>query len=72
MANKVLYKKLGLKIKSFRKERNLTIDQLAEKANLNECFLDEIERGRKIPSIDTLVKLSKALNVDIYLLFKFE
>lgn len=72
MANKVLYKKLGTKIRSFRKEKDLTIEHLAELVNIHECFLGELERGRKKPSIDTLVKLAKVLDVDLYLLFKFD
>lgn len=71
MTSKILYKRLGKKIREFRKAKGLTIEKLAEKANLNECFLGELERGRKKPSLDTLFKLAKVLGVDIYLLFDF-
>jgi transcriptional regulator with XRE-family HTH domain len=72
MANKVLYKKLGAKIRHYRKNKALTIEKLAELVNLHECFLGELERGRKKPSLDTLSNLAKTLDVDLYLLLKFD
>lgn len=72
MAHKVLLKKLGEKIRFYRKEKGLTIEKLAELINVSESFMGEMERGRKKPSIDTLANIAKALDVDIYLLFKFD
>ena len=57
-------------IREFRKEKDYTIEKLAELACINECFLGEIERGRKKPSLDTIYELSKVLDKNIYIFFK--
>ena len=43
--------------------------ELAEKANISIPFLSNIERNNKWPYPDTLVKLAKALDVDVHTLF---
>jgi len=43
--------------------------ELAEKANISIPFLSNIERSNKWPYPDTLVKLAKALDVDVHALF---
>lgn len=72
MTNSYLYENLGLKIRGLRKQKKLTIAQLAELANIDDYFLGEIERAEKKPSIDTLSKLAKALEIELYLLLKFD
>lgn len=37
--------------------------ELAEKADISQQFLCDIEQGRKKPSIDTAIKLARALNI---------
>ncbi|MDR1168296.1 MAG: helix-turn-helix domain-containing protein [Heliobacteriaceae bacterium] len=70
MSNKDFYNKLGSKIRFLRKKKKLTIARLAENANIDDYFLGEIERAEKKPSLDTLLKLSAALEVEIYKLFR--
>ena len=50
---------LGQKIRALRKERKQTLETLAEAADIGL----EIERGVKMPSLKTFVKLVNALNV---------
>ena len=57
------YKVIGLNVSTYRYERNLTQAQLAEKAGDSKQFVCNIECGRAIPSIQTLVSLSYALDV---------
>jgi transcriptional regulator with XRE-family HTH domain len=38
-------------------------EKLAEKADLHHNYVGEIERGEKAATIDTLLKLAKALGV---------
>lgn len=38
-------------------------ERLAEKADLHHNFVGELERGEKAATIDTLVKIAKALGV---------
>ena len=60
----VNYKMIGLNISTFRHNRNLTQEQLAEKAGISKQFVCNIECGRAIPSLQTIYSLSDALNVD--------
>ena len=63
------YKKFGINIRKQRLLSKLTIAQLAEKADIGENFLGKVERGQSKPSLETVVKLSDALNcgVDLFL-----
>lgn len=50
-------------IKKIREELNMSQRELAEKADISQQFLCDIEQGRKKPSIDTAIKLARALNI---------
>lgn len=54
---------LGKRIREARIEKGLTQQALAEKANISMMYLGEIERGIKMPSINSFVKILEALNV---------
>jgi len=61
---------LSKNLKLLRSQRSLSQIELAEKANISIPFLSNIERSNKWPYPDTLVKIAKALDVDVYMLFK--
>jgi len=69
--NKVLYNKLGRRIKQLRAEQGLTQEELAELAGINAKFEGRIERALNKPSLDTIFKIAKALKVEPVELFKF-
>lgn len=52
----------------FRKYRELTQEQLAEKTSLSRAYIAQIETRKKTGSIDTIKKIADALNVDIELI----
>ena len=54
-------KKLGKKIKLARVERDLTQTQLARKIKAKQKSISRYETGASLPSIETLVKLARAL-----------
>ena len=62
-------KRLGENVKRIRKEQRLTQFQLAEKAELSEETVKNIELSRCWTSDKNLAKLTKALEVDIHSLF---
>lgn len=57
------FKLIGKRIAALRKERGWTQGKLAEKADLSNNYLSNIENNRSIPSIETLVRLCVALDV---------
>ena len=63
---------VGARIRYFRHLRGLSQEQLALQAGLNTAFLGHLERGLKSPTITTLEKLVKALNITFEELFAEE
>jgi transcriptional regulator with XRE-family HTH domain len=63
---------LSQNIKQFRIVRGFSQADLSEKANISIPFLSAIECGNKWPSPDKLMSISKALDVEVYDLFKPE
>lgn len=61
---------MGSNIRTCRTNAGLTLEQLAEKADLSWPYLSEIERGRENISLDRLAKLAQALNVKLSRLFE--
>ena len=61
---------LSKNIKSLRSQRSLSQIEMAEKADISIPFLSNIERGNKWPHPDTLVKIAKALDVEVSVLFQ--
>ena len=63
------YKSIGKRIREERTGAGLTQLLLSEKIGISDTYLGAVERGEKIPSIETLFKIANALNITIdYLL----
>ncbi len=60
---------LGAKIRLLRKERSLTLKQLANKTALSVSLISQIELGKSAASVSTLRKLATALGVTMSHLF---
>lgn len=61
---------LGMNVKRYRKEADMTQAQLAEKIGVAQTFVGLIERGERQPSIETLVALADVFNVEVDRLLK--
>jgi len=61
--------KPGAALKSFRTERGLTLAELSQKTGLQPSTLSKIENGKIETTIDKLVRISAALDVNIADLF---
>ena len=61
---------IGLRIAYFRKLRNMTQADLANKVSINKNYLSHIESGsaHKVLSLPLLIRISKALDVELALL----
>ena len=57
------YTTIGKNLRTYRKQRNLTLEQLAERAGLSPNYIGILERGEKLPSLETLLTLLNQLNV---------
>jgi transcriptional regulator with XRE-family HTH domain len=64
------YNEISQKIKSLRKKRKTTIQDLASKTDLTPGYLSKIENSDNPPPIPTLVKIAYALNVHVSYFFE--
>ncbi len=65
-------KSFGKNIKKFRLAKKLTQEQFAEKLDTSTNTISKIERGLRFVSSDTLIKITKILNVKPHELFIFD
>ena len=56
-------KTIGQVIGEYREKRHVSLRNLAKELGLSHSLISEIERGNKKPSYDTLVTLSKGLDI---------
>lgn len=56
--------KIGELVREYRLSKKLTQQELAEKSDLSLPFINLIENNRRNLSVDTLLKILSAMNVD--------
>lgn len=54
---------VGLKIKSLRESKNLSVEEIAERSGLSVDQINNIENGQNLPSLGPLIKIARALGV---------
>lgn len=54
---------LGMKLRQVRVQKGYTQQRLAEKANMSQVYLGEVERGKKMPSLNSFIRIVEALDV---------
>jgi transcriptional regulator with XRE-family HTH domain len=58
------------KLKELRKEKDITLQELALNAGVSKGLLSQIENSRTIPSLPVLLNLVKGLQIDLNVFFK--
>ncbi len=53
------------KLKSIRKEKNLTLQEVADRAGVTKGLISQIENSRTIPSLLVLIQIVKALETGL-------
>jgi transcriptional regulator with XRE-family HTH domain len=54
----------GVILKKIRHKENISQSQLALDSELDRTFISLLERGKRQPSLSSVFKISKALNVE--------
>lgn len=67
-----ILKAVGAQIRSLRKARKLSQEQLAERANLHYPMIGSLERGQRNITLVNLEKIAKGLSVPVRELFPVE
>jgi transcriptional regulator with XRE-family HTH domain len=65
-----IYEKVGSRIRQLRKQQQLSQEELAAKAKVDLTSISEIESGLRNPSLKTLHKIARALQVSLGDLFQ--
>lgn len=57
-------------IREIRKKKNITIQKLADKANVSKGLISQIENNRTVPSLPVFLNIVKSLEIDMTDFFK--
>jgi transcriptional regulator with XRE-family HTH domain len=57
--------KIGTSIRAFRLQKGLSQGDIEKKTGLLRCYLSRVENGHTVPSLDTLSKIARALDLPI-------
>ncbi|HEV2386313.1 MAG TPA: helix-turn-helix transcriptional regulator [Candidatus Acidoferrales bacterium] len=60
---------IGERLKTLREQRALSQGEIEKRTGLLRCYISRVENGHTVPSIETLEKLARALEVSLYQLF---
>jgi transcriptional regulator with XRE-family HTH domain len=67
----IMDRKKLIGMKELRRSKHLSQEKLAEKADISSKYLSRMERGTENPTLDMLIKLSNALEAEMWEMFDF-
>jgi transcriptional regulator with XRE-family HTH domain len=60
---------IGDRLRALREQKNLSQGHIEKRTGLLRCYISRVENGHTVPSIETLEKLARALEVPLYQIF---
>lgn len=60
---------IGTRLRKLREDKKLSQGDIEERTGLLRCYISRVENGHTIPSIETLERISSALEIPLYQLF---
>jgi transcriptional regulator with XRE-family HTH domain len=63
-------KRVGLNLQRLRRDKGLSQEELAHRANMHQTYLSGVEGGKRNPSVGVLERIAGGLGVDIEEFFK--
>jgi transcriptional regulator with XRE-family HTH domain len=60
---------IGERLRALREQKGLSQGEIEKRTGLLRCYISRVENGHTVPSIETLEKLARALEVPLYQLF---
>ena len=57
--------RVGLNLQRLRREKGLSQEELADRADIHQTYLSGVERGKRNPTITVLQRIAAALGTDI-------
>ncbi len=60
---------IGDKLKELRATKKLSQGDIEQRTGLLRCYISRVESGHTVPSVDTLEKMARALEIPMYRFF---
>jgi transcriptional regulator with XRE-family HTH domain len=60
---------IGERLRALRDEKKLSQGDIEKKTGLLRCYVSRVEHGHTVPSVETLEKMARALEIPMYKLF---
>jgi transcriptional regulator with XRE-family HTH domain len=60
---------IGNRLKELRESKELSQGDIEKRCGLLRCYISRVENGHTVPSVETLEKMARALEVPLYRLF---
>jgi transcriptional regulator with XRE-family HTH domain len=60
---------ISSRLRAIREQKDLSQGDIEKRTGLKRCYVSRVENGHTVPSIETLEKLARALEVPMYQLF---
>jgi transcriptional regulator with XRE-family HTH domain len=57
------------RLRAIREQKDLSQGDIEQRTGLKRCYVSRVENGHTVPSIETLEKMARALEVPLYQLF---
>jgi transcriptional regulator with XRE-family HTH domain len=57
------------RLKALREQKKMSQGDIEKRTGLLRCYISRVENGHTVPSVDTLEKMARALEVPVYRLF---
>jgi len=60
---------IGERLRQLREQKNLSQGHIEKRTGLLRCYISRVEHGHTVPTVETLEKMCRALEVPLYQLF---
>ena len=60
---------IGERLRELREQKQFSQGDIEKRTGLLRCYISRVENGHTVPSVETLEKMSRALEIPLYLLF---
>ncbi len=60
---------IGNRLRELRESKELSQGDIEKRCGLLRCYISRVENGHTVPSVETLEKMARALEVPMYRLF---
>lgn len=61
---------LGERVRELRKDKEWSLEELAERAGMHVTYLSSLERGHRNPTLNVVAAISSALGISLSTLLK--